>query len=708
MTWLFSLYWIGALAVAGPVLFHMWRRTPRGQRQFSTLMFVTSSPPRVTSRSRIEHWVLMLLRATALMLIAFAFTRPLWRIQSAEPSGAVKEQLLAVLVDTSASMRRSGVWEQTIRELDERLGNLPSETFVALYRFDRDFVPVADFNELKSMEPSARRELVKSRLKELKPSWFETKTGEALVRAASVLQDAQSMYPKTVGQQIWLASDLQNGSETVSLQSFEWPEDLPVEIIPIRASSPNNAGIQLVEQDADSSSKVVKVRITNSTESTVEQFSIQWDDPLSPMVPVYVPPGQSRVIAAPELPANVKSKSLVLRGDDHDFDNRVSISEETIETRRIVFCGPDQANDIEGARFYLDRVFSASNRLAIHMVDERDASKEADELKASLVVLTQPQPESRGFVHDYLEKGGTVVIASPSPESTLASLQMCGRTDLTVGEATVSKYSMYSSVDFDHPVFAPFAESRFGDFTAIRFWKHRSIKGLKTRASQPSDEAASEAQEFDRILARFDDADPAIVEFSAQRGRVFVFASGWQPADSQFARSSKFPMLMFQLLEYAAGSTTRHVNHTVGNAIAWPRVDLPDPSATGKAILPDGTELSSLPLSTPFIQTDSPGIYTLEVPGRTEQFAVNLSANESRTTPIPAEQLESYGLKLTSQKRPQERKLNKDQQRQLQLAEIEQSQKLWQTILLAVVGLLLVETFLGGVFHSTIPTSSPR
>lgn len=706
MTWLFSLYWIGILAVAGPILFHMWRRTPRGERRFSTLMFVTSSPPRVTSRSRIEHWVLLLLRAAALALIAFAFTRPLWRTESAEPGGSPQQKLLAILVDTSASMRRTGIWDEMIRELESRISKLPDETFVALYRFDRDLVPVADFNELKSMEPAARREIVKSRLKELKPSWFDTRLGEALVRSATALQEAQSIYPKTVGQQIWLASDLQIGSEVLSLQGFEWPEDLPVEVIPVRAMSSNNAGIQLVEPNADSNSQSLRVRITNAAESKTEQFSLKWDIPQSTEIPVYVPPGQSRIIAPPELPSGVTSHTLLLRGDENDFDNRVYASEETVETRLIVYCGPDGANDIEGERFYLERVFSASQRLEIDLMERHEVSKEAPESKISLVVLTQPEPEARGFVHDHLEKGGTVVVASPSAESMLASLQMCGRQNLAVSEATVANYAMYGNIDFEHPVFAPFAESQFSDFTGIRFWKHRSIKGLKTREQTSSDESDGDVREPDRILARFDDGDPAIIEFAVQRGRVVVFTAGWQPADSQFARSSKFPMLMFQLLEYAAGSTTRHVNHTVGNAIAWPRIDLPDPAATGKSRLPDGTELSSQSMAMPFSQTESPGLYTLEVPGRTEQFAVNLSADESRTTPIPPEQLEMYGLKLTTEKRPQEKKLIKDQQRQLQLAEIEQSQKLWQTLLFVVMVLLLVETFLGGVFRSKIPTSS--
>src|SRR6476661_7949324 len=117
MTWLFSLYWVGALAVAAPALFHMWRRMPRGERQFSTLMFLTPSPPCLTSRSRIEHWVLLLLRAASLLLLAFAFTRPLWRTPITQPDPASNEQLVAILVDTSASMRRQGVWNDVLKQL---------------------------------------------------------------------------------------------------------------------------------------------------------------------------------------------------------------------------------------------------------------------------------------------------------------------------------------------------------------------------------------------------------------------------------------------------------------------------------------------------------------------------------------------------------------------------------------------------------------
>ena len=92
MSFLTPLYILGALAIAAPIVFHLIRRTPRGEVPFSSLMFLSPSPPRLTRRSRLDHWLLLLLRAAALCLLAFAFARPflapggaarLWR----RPSG---------------------------------------------------------------------------------------------------------------------------------------------------------------------------------------------------------------------------------------------------------------------------------------------------------------------------------------------------------------------------------------------------------------------------------------------------------------------------------------------------------------------------------------------------------------------------------------------------------------------------------------------
>lgn len=701
MTWLYSLYWLAAVAAAGPVLFHMWRRIPRGERYFSTLMFLSPSPPRLTSRSKIEHWLLLLLRCAAIVFITIAFTRPLWRIPFSQADQINEEKRLAVLIDTSASMRRDGLWNDLLDRLDHYLADIPLETSVALYRFDHEFSPVLDFRELKSLEPAARRALAVNRLKELKPTWQDTQLGEALVRTATALQDEQAGRTKAIKQQILLASDLQAGCEIIALQGYEWPEEISVELLSLKPVSPSNAGLQVVDRQAESRNDALRVRVTNSPDSLKQQFTLRWAAPESPEITIYVPPGQSRVLMPPALPEGISSTSLILSGDDHDFDNQVYVTETLPEQRTVVYCGQDSANDSEGSRFFLEKVLKASRQFQVELVEPMTANIASADSQPALIVLIDPTTENQSLIRRHLDQGGAILVASPTAEAMTASLALCGCEGFQVTEATIHNYAMLSDINFDHPLFAPFMESRFSNFTGIRFWKHRSLRGPAAVS-----ENGNEPGGTFRVLARFDDGDPAIVQFPTQRGNVIAFASSWRPSDSQLARSSKFPMLMFRLLEQSTGATARQGHQSVGNPLAWPTTNRIDSTSTGAARLPDGTELSSLPLNLPFTKTDAPGLYSLSVPGRTERIAVNLAAHESRTAPMTVEQLESHGLRLKARDQAADAKAQLAYQRQLQLIELEQSQKLWQKALLIVLLLLFAESFLSSWFSAKQETSS--
>jgi hypothetical protein len=70
------LYFFGAMAIGLPILFHLIRRRPKGEVEFSSLMFLRPTPPRLTRKSRLDNWPLLLIRALALILLAAAFARP--------------------------------------------------------------------------------------------------------------------------------------------------------------------------------------------------------------------------------------------------------------------------------------------------------------------------------------------------------------------------------------------------------------------------------------------------------------------------------------------------------------------------------------------------------------------------------------------------------------------------------------------------------
>ncbi len=115
---------------------------------------------------------------------------------------------------------------------------------------------------------------------------------------------------------------------------------------------------------------------------------------------------------------------------------------------------------------------------------------------------------------------------------------------------------MLGEIAFDHPLFAPLAGPQFNDFTKIRFWKHRRI----------DPKALGES----RVLARFEGGDPAVVEKPLGKGRLVVLASGWNPVDSQLARSSKFVPLMAALLEGRTPPPVELASHTVLDRVPLP------------------------------------------------------------------------------------------------------------------------------------------
>src|SRR5512139_4154521 len=111
MSFLAPLFLLGGLAIALPFVFHLIRRSTREQTPFSSLMFLRPTPPRLTRRSRLEHLLLLLLRCAVLVLLAAGFARPFIKSPVLIPQAQSPAKRVVVLMDVSASMRRTSLWE---------------------------------------------------------------------------------------------------------------------------------------------------------------------------------------------------------------------------------------------------------------------------------------------------------------------------------------------------------------------------------------------------------------------------------------------------------------------------------------------------------------------------------------------------------------------------------------------------------------------
>jgi anti-sigma-K factor RskA len=129
----------------------------------------------------------------------------------------------------------------------------------------------------------------------------------------------------------------------------------------------------------------------------------------------------------------------------------------------------------------------------------------------------------------------------------------------------------------------------------------------------------------------------------------------------------------------------------------------PDPRLVRR---PDGAEHSLAAETKVFESTDMPGIYDFVIDGKENHLAFNLAADESRTAPLAVEELEHRGARVGTQ--PTVEQLA-ERQRQARIFELENRQKMWRWLIVAVLGVLLVETALAGrLAHRTSqPQVSP-
>jgi len=244
---------------------------------------------------------------------------------------------------------------------------------------------------------------------------------------------------------------------------------------------------------------------------------------------------------------------------------------------------------------------------------------------------------------------------------------------------------LLGEIDFSHPLFAPFANPRYSDFTKIHFWKHRSLE-LKESAHT-------------KVVAKFDSGEPAIVERAQGRGRVIVFASGWQPAESQLALSTKFVPMLGALLDMACGPSASLAGVTVGQTVDIAGIPADQPLVVHK---PDGAETAVVRGAATFAGVDQPGVYEIRSAAIPAFFAANLAAAESNTAPLELEKLEQLGVNM---KPVLSRKHELDRKRQERDTELESRQTIWRWLLAGALGVLLLETFLAGHAARQIATA---
>lgn len=717
MSFLAPLYALGLLAIAGPILLHLIRRQPSERQPFSSLIFLKTTPPRLTKRSRVNDWLLLLLRVLAICALAFAFARPYLRNPEKTAADAPGKRVV-IMLDTSASMTRPDIWENAIRKVEDTLGQTTEKDELALISFDERPEIQVNFENENRLAAQQKRQLLLDTAKALKPSCRGTQLGQALQFAAELsLNDAtrndttrddktengreiaRGDTEATQSIQIVLISDMQIGGNLRSLQSYAWPKRVSVSLELIKPAHNTNASISLLPiSDSDQKGRQRRLMVQNAKTSEDANFKVGWvtsSETLEEQQTIQVPPGETRVITLPQ--PSQDCTSVRLEGDEAAFDNAYHFVQEKKSEHKILYRGPTNDDKREDLYYYLDLLPLSTDLRDISCESVNEGSLASVSIESNpLVVLASPlNAPASTKLSTYLQLGGTLLCVlddTARSEQILGSLASLGVKGWRQEAEQERDYAMLSRIAYEDPLFSRMADPKFSDFSKIKIWKHRNLI-----SNQVIPEGIGPLQNAPQTVASFDNGLPAITQHTVGDGKILIMSFGWQPSQSQLALSTKFLPLIDAMLAFPDEKNQR-LSISTEDLLPFA------PTANATITKPTGETIDCQETPKPD-WIDQAGVYQYTDGGTLKTVAVNLPRQESNTETLSVEEFESLNLplgSLTTEPATVERK------RQIKDRELESRQSIWQWSLLAALVFICGETLLSSRNREVTPADTQK
>lgn len=711
LTFLAPLFLVGLVSLVVPILIHLFRRERAAVVEFPSLMFLKRIPYRSVRRQRIRHWLLLLLRCAVLALLALAFARPLLQGGGASAVGITGGREVVILVDHSYSMGYGDRWSRALDAARSEIDGLgPDDRATVVFFSDRAVAadrPTSDPLRLRAALESAT---LSSR---------GTRYAPALKLARKLLLESQ--LPR---REVLLVSDFQKvgwgGEDQVRLPlatelryaDLSTPDVSNLSVTSVLLERRTTAGRQrltvsgrLVNKGADGFDDVaLSLEVNGRSLQTLETRIGANDSALVTFEPVTLPDG----IAMGTVNAQVDGDRLVADNAFHFV-----LSPASRFGVLIVEGGRRQGR----GSLFLRRALALGEQPSFEVaVRDQTRFQEADLANQRVVVLNDAMPERAGALRRFVEEGGGLLVALGSGvqpgQGRSQAAQLLALPVTSLVDRSVDWGGQLAYLDYSHPIFEVFGAPRSGDFFSAKFFRYHDL----TQSSEA------------RVVARFDDAKPALVEYALGGGKVMVWPTTLDRYWNNLPVEPVFLPFVHQLVRHLGGYTASREWYTVGQvADLSAQLASPSPkagSASGDAggaapgsdsrwivETPGGETTTATLEGRPLFALEEQGFYELRPMTSKEgaddgegdrpetlSLAANLDFEESDLSTLDAEELASA---VSSLENPQSAGPTHAQTP----AEREERQRVWWYLLSLVAVLLAIETMLANRLSRRAQTS---
>jgi len=649
---------IGVLAAGVPFLLHLLSSVRARDVPFPTLRFLRISMDKTARRRRIQHWLLLVLRAALLALLAVAVAEPISRATSGW--GSRRNSAAVVILDNSMSMAvKAGGGTRFSRaqaRAGELLGGDEKPTLAA--------VIVTNAPD-KTPKLTAKLEQMRDVVSGAKISYQRAPIAACVSQALEILAAEKAIPQKA----IYVFSDMQRVSfeDLLRLDASARSKGVHVLFVDAGGGPVNNVGISGLEIAG-------RGVVHEALEFTAV---LENSSPVDSVVSVAMRVGGRRVTQPVQMTLRAAGKEGSRRAVrfQYAFDRVGPASGEVYldlsddlpadDVRRfavtvgepisaLVVRGPADPSappELDAGRALRFALDPFGDPAAPWPVRSRTVNWEklatADLAATDIVFLTDVPAlnDAQGrALAKFVSAGGTaVVFLGPSvrPQSynrTLGGILPAALDEPTGEVGPDAPAVRLQWLDLTHPYFVGLFGNR-DDYPASVVWRRYLVR------------PAAGAE----VYARLSDGEPLLLGRPIGKGRSVLCTTSASPRWSIFSHSTIFVPLVLRMSLQARRGGGRDQSYPAGAQVtispkgfkpSWPRkVQITYADDTRKGVPLKALELSDKG-SVVFTDTSRPGVYRWRVAGPGKEgaagrFVVNPHGAESRLAGVPPEQLEA-------------------------------------------------------------------
>lgn len=648
MNFLNPILLLGLLAVALPVIIHLINLRRPQKVAFSTLSFFNELRKSTIRRIRIKQYLLMALRALAILFLALALARPFLPPTLTGSVSSGESKSVAILIDNSASMNRIGSSGPLIDQAKEVAGRIirnahSDDKFLIETTNDNDRTSTKSLRDVQALEiideisAADNAHYTKEKFREIYEQLQNTPESQALIY---VISDGQ-------------ASQLQDLQELEFTNEETEEKQVSVQLINLEDAKQQNVAVSSVSLKSQmlsgGSPLTLAVEVENTGDAAVaNQFvSLEVEGELSGQHEISLQPGESKELLfqiVPETTGDI-SGQIIVEGDEVDFDNTHYFSIRIPETRSILLINDEQEQSSFSS--YLTPALEAARETNAQLSFEELHAADVDQARwvdydaVILDGLTQIPEYWFQDLRRYIQDGGGIIFF-PSEQGEIRnynnffSLFNAGNFNDVIGEyASFNSVVQMAELEEGHAVLDElFAkeedESINVELPSLFYYYHYQ---------EPSNSGALN-------LLEAANGDPLLSEQQFGQGILLLSTFGADPGWSNFPVNPLFAPFYYRTVLYASSSENGGLQqHRLGRPFKWEGA-IEDSEVTlqinGTEYKPDVQRRAEGVQVTYEGREWEPGVLTVNANDQDYKISANLDIMESRFHTLEESQWQEF------------------------------------------------------------------